>query len=333
VSKRRRPKTKRSRPKKSKPAAVGARLYKYLGPQILDKALAAEDTVAFKCSLPRDFNDPYELFLTIDYDQDSEVLAYYRETIGEVTQHPTTCFSKSPAVIPMWAHYAENHEGAVVEVDEACIMERYPDAAFGDVDYADQAEPGIADLLRHAHATCKPRHVYMLQHAVGRAAYFTKLTCWSYEQERRLVVGKKDVVAANGIDLLRVPTGCVTALIAGCRASKHTKKRLKDIAARRGTRYFEMNISRSTSTPYFIDGTGAVWEFRAGQFDECELTCGSCGEPVQQDKDQCPWCSITKDDEHIAAGRNPMRMLSAHGLLEEYYRDMAEIDRRHREGE
>jgi hypothetical protein len=62
-----------------------------------------------------------------------------------------------------------------------------------------------------------------------------------------------------------------------------------------------------------------------------DFTCGSCGEPVQQDKDQCPWCSIAEDDEHEAAGRNPMRMLSAHGLLEGYYRDMGEIDRRHRE--
>jgi len=311
---------------------VSARLYKYLGPQVIAKAFAAENSVAFKCSLPRDFNDPYELFLTIDYHQDPEALAYYRETVGEVTQHPTTCFSNSPEVIPMWAHYAENHEGAVVEVDEACIMQRYPDAAFGDVDYADQAEPRIAELLRHAHTTCKPRHVYMLQQAVGSAAYFTKLTCWSYEQERRLLVSKKDVVAANGIDLLRVPTKCVTALIAGCRASEETKKSLKDIAGRTGSRYFEMNISRSNSKPYFIDGAGTVWEFRAGQFEERDFTCGSCGEPVQQDKDQCPWCSIAEDDEHEAARRNPMRMLSAHGLLEGYYRDMAEIDRKHHEG-
>jgi hypothetical protein len=72
------------------------------------------------------------------------------------------------------------------------------------------------------------------------------------------VVSKTDVVAANGIDLLRVPTKCVTALIAGCRASEETKKSLKDIAGRTGSRYFEMNISRSNSKPYFIDGAGTA---------------------------------------------------------------------------
>ena len=145
---------------------MGAKLYKYLGPEIVGRAFEERVTCTFKCSLPRDFNDPFELFLTIDYQQDPDVLAYYREVIGAIPQRATTCFSKSPEVVPMWVHYAENHTGVVLEVDEDCVSESHPETAFGDVDYLAEADPGILAALRHAQTTCKPRHVYMLQKAV-----------------------------------------------------------------------------------------------------------------------------------------------------------------------
>jgi hypothetical protein len=79
-------------------------IYKYLGHEVIDKLFQSPDNVTFKCSLPKDFNDPYELFLTIDFKEEPELLAFYADAIGELPQYPTTCFSRSPAVIPMWAH-------------------------------------------------------------------------------------------------------------------------------------------------------------------------------------------------------------------------------------
>src|SRR6202051_1411211 len=93
------------------------------------------DSVTLKCSLPKDFNDPYELFLTIDFNQEPDLLAFYADAIGEIPQSPTTCFSRSPAVIPMWAHYAQNHEGFVIEVSEEKLCEMLPEIACGDVSY------------------------------------------------------------------------------------------------------------------------------------------------------------------------------------------------------
>jgi len=60
-----------------------------MGPEILDLAFSPEDEkVGFKCSLPEDYNDPYELFLSIDRTLDPQLLAFYQESIGEIPQIP-----------------------------------------------------------------------------------------------------------------------------------------------------------------------------------------------------------------------------------------------------
>ena len=162
-------------------------IYKYLGPEVIDKIFQSPDKVTFKCSLPKDFNDPYELFLTIDFNEEPDLLAFYADAIGELPQYPTTCFSRSPAVIPMWAHYAQNHEGFVIEVSEEKLSEMLPDVSCADVSYSDVPMRDLSSSLRMAYGTSKMRHTYLLRRGVLYAAYFTKTSCWAYEQERRLV--------------------------------------------------------------------------------------------------------------------------------------------------
>ena len=38
--------------------------------------------MTLKCSLPRNFNDPYELFLTVNFREKPEALAFYTDVIG-----------------------------------------------------------------------------------------------------------------------------------------------------------------------------------------------------------------------------------------------------------
>lgn len=52
-------------------------IYKYLGSSYLDHVLGSTDRVTLKCSYPKAFNDPYELFLTVDFSDDPEALAFY----------------------------------------------------------------------------------------------------------------------------------------------------------------------------------------------------------------------------------------------------------------
>ncbi|WPO00633.1 hypothetical protein [Pseudomonas sp. MUP55] len=98
-------------------------LYKYMGPEIADKFLLPDGNCSLKFSYLKDYNDPFEFFLTIDYNQGPEILAYYNEMISMVTQQPVTCFSKSPLITPMWAHYASNSQGFLAEINEPALDE------------------------------------------------------------------------------------------------------------------------------------------------------------------------------------------------------------------
>ncbi len=309
---------------------MSSKIYKYLGSEVLNLALSKDGVCSFKCSYPKDFNDPYELFLTIDFQQDPDLLATYKDTIGDLPQLPTTCFSKSPSVIPMWAHYAHNHRGVVVEIDETKLSELMPDINFGDVDYLDSPREGLADMLARACRIGKPRYHYLLQSGVFSAAYYTKHTCWSYEQERRLVANDSLVKTTNDIMLLDLPTECISAIIAGHSTNDETKKMVRQLSNDVGAKYFEIKIGKTTATPYYIDSDGITYQYNSGPITKCESTCQKCKEPLKDDSKLCSWCAISEQHEDHAARTNPLRMLQEIGQLDDYYKGMQEIDRKHR---
>jgi len=304
---------------------MGAKIYKYASPSVIDYIFESDDTCTIKCSFPRDFNDPYELFLTIDYNQPPEVLAFYKEVIGNIPQLPVTCFSKSPEVLPMWAHYSENQQGFVVEFDEDLLKQHFPNLKPADVDYQDEPHEGLLDLLHRGHFIGKPRYVYLLQRGVFSAAYYTKQSCWSYELERRLVLGADDVIDRAGIMLLRIPIECVTAIISGPRAIPATRQRIEELCHKAQGLHFDMRIGKSTTKPYFVTKELNTYLFDGSSIIAADFYCQECGEPVAEGAETCPWCAINKEHEYAASRGNPMRMLAQVGLLDDYYKSMNEI--------
>lgn len=302
-------------------------LYKYAGPDVFEKHFAIPGYCSLKCSYPSDFNDPYELFLTINYDQSPEVLAYYEETIGEIPQRPTTCFSKSPEVVPMWAHYAHDHRGVVIEIDEDKLSQHFTEIGFGDIDYQDEPDDEIEQQLHRALMTCKPRHVYFLQTAVMSAAYFTKASCWSYEKERRLVARSADIEEVDGVQLLYVPYDCVSALITGSRTSEAVRSAVRDRAEEIDCPYYEMNISRSRTKPYFVDLNDERYLFVENEFVNAQNCCMTCAEPIDEECEECAWCAVRPEHRETAAEQNPMRILQHVGTLGEYYDECERIRR------
>ncbi|WP_338832196.1 DUF2971 domain-containing protein [Bradyrhizobium sp. 27S5] len=306
-------------------------IYKYLGPEVLDKVFPSPDNVTFKCSLPKDFNDPYELFLTIDFNQKPDLLAFYADVIGELPQYPTTCFSRSPAVIPMWAHYAQNHEGFVIEVSETKLSELLPDISCNDVSYSDAPIHDLSSSLGMAYGTSKMRHTYLLRRSVLFSAYFTKTSCWAYEQERRLVAqDEKDTRTVGPIILFDVPKKCITSIICGARASDATKQSLKEKAKELGCRYFELRIGKNSATPFFVDGSEQPFSFDQGQLSACNQYCGTCMEPIAREALECSWCQISDQLRQDAASRNPFRILDNLGMLDTYVAEMDAITARGR---
>ena len=252
--------------------------------------------------------------------------AYYNEVIGEIQQRPVSCFSKSPCVIPMWAHYAHNHSGIVLEIDEDIVLQHFPDMAFGDVDYLDETSEDLEILLERAYSIGKPRYHYMLQKGVYSTAYYTKQKCWEYEQESRLVTKESDIERNNNMMLLRLPIECVTSIIVGQKTNEDIANNVSEFADEIGAEFYRLKIGKTITTPYFVDGSGCSYQFDGKNISVAENSCESCGEPISASKNNCSWCAIEKHHEMYAAQNNPFRMLHRHGLLEGYYRTMNEID-------
>ena len=303
---------------------MSKRIYKYAGSTYLNDAFG-DSGVTAKFSFPRDFNDPYELFLTIDFNEKPEVLALYADAIGELPQLPTTCFSHSPAVAPMWAHYAQNLTGFAIELDEEKLQKQFPECRFDDVQYKPSADDGLKETLYRAYAIGKPRYTYMLRGGVFNAAYFTKLECWSYEQERRMLAPESEIRHHNGMMLLDIPKDCITGLICGPRASPETNQALKAAAANLSCEYLQMKVGRSNAVPYFIDGNGVSLSFDGSSISPAAANCKTCKEPVAPGSDSCSWCRINDAHKQDAMGRNAYRVLDHLGLLEEYVKGMDDI--------
>ena len=301
-------------------------LYKYVGPTYIDKVFADRDHICLKCSYPKDFNDPYELFLTIDFDESPEILAFYADAVGELPQLPTTCFSRSPAVIPMWAHYAQNLQGFCIEIDEELLSECFPKSGFGDVDYHDEPKASLKDILYRAYRIGKYRYMYFLHRGVFSAAYYTKASYWSYEEERRMVIKENETRIANDLILIDVPKKCITGLICGPRASKATMLAIREEADRIGCRHFMLKIGKTSARPYFLDLNSDPFIFNGSDIEQSENYCETCKEPISSEEEQCSWCQI--DEFHIsdAASRNPYRMLDHYGLLGSYIESSIEIE-------
>ena len=309
-------------------------LYKYMGPDIADKFLLADNKCSLKLSYLKDYNDPFEFFLTIDYNQEPKILAYYKEIISMVTERPVTCFSKSPLITPMWAHYASNSQGFVVEINEdrlkKWLREQEAAESFGDIDYQDTPHDHMQDMLQRAYVLCKPRHVGFLWQAVSSAAYFTKQTCWSYEQERRLITNQKASNKINeNLSLLYFPADFVSSIIVGAKSSPETKKQIREISDKIGCKYFEKRIGRTSTNPYLLDSDNNTYTFDGSDIVLHTDRCASCLEPKSNVKSkQCAWCSITDNHEKDAEHRNSFRMLDRAGILDNYLKTFLEIGRR-----
>lgn len=300
-----------------------------MSPEIAEIAVSAQGA-KLRCSYPKNFNDPYELFLAIDFNEAPDVLAFYNDVVGALPQLPTTCFSKSPSVTPMWAHYGKGLTGVVVQIDEDLLNKHFGDCGFGDVDYLDDPPDDLNALLNMAFATCKPRHTYLLRQAVFSAAYYSKNSCWKYEQERRMVCSDHEVMHDGDMMLLQVPRTCVNALIVGPRAAAETKYEMQSRAKELGCAYYEMRIGRSTSLPYFEDQSDRPLLFNGDELEPSLSFCGKCKEPTSEGQDVCVWCQINDQLRNDAAMKNPFRMLHHLGMLETYIEQMDKISAHYR---
>ncbi|MCE0494656.1 DUF2971 domain-containing protein [Vibrio salinus] len=304
-----------------------SKIYKYFNNDVLDLVFDRDGFCGVKCSLPKDYNDPYELFLGMDLNTPPELLAFYYDVISEIPQSPTTCFSYSPIVSPMWAHYANNHSGFVLEFDLEGMQEYFEGNPIWDVTYRKEPLEQLKNILARAVETLKPRHSYDLQEAVFVESYFSKYVDWSYEQECRLVDLKNKTENIAGNDILYIPYEFITSIIVGPKFPDDKVETSKKISKDAGLDWYELKIGKSYPKPYMIDFDKKSFIFNNSNIVSSEHCCTNCSEPLEVDRQLCAWCSITEAHKNDAAMKNPFRMLNQIGKLDEYMDAMGKVGR------
>jgi len=302
-----------------------SRIYKYFSHDVIDLVFNKEGHCGVKCSLPKDYNDPYELFLGMDLNTPTDQLAFYNDIVGDIPQNPTTCFSQSPIVSPMWAHYANNHSGFVLEFDLDGLQKHFEGNPIWDVSYRKAPHKNLKKILEKAAVLKKPRYSYDLQEYVFVESYFAKYDEWSYERECRFVDMKKITEDVCGNSILFIPIEFVTSIILGPKFPLENVEGTAALAEEKELTWYQLYIGKSHPKPFMKNENEEVFVFEDNCITKAKNTCSSCSEPLNNDESLCPWCNITEAHEEDAARSNPFRMLNDMGQLEDYMKSMGKI--------
>lgn len=301
------------------------KIYKYFTHDVMELVFNKEGFCGVKCSLPKDYNDPYELFLGMALNTPAEQLAFYNDIVGGIPQNPTTCFSQSPSVSPMWAHYANNHSGFVLEFDLEGLRKHFEGNPIWEVSYRNAPQENLAKILEKAAVLKKPRYTYDLQKFVFVESYFTKYDEWSYERECRFVDTQKVTEDVDGNIILFIPVDFVTSIIVGPKILQESLEKSLSLAEENDFDWYQLYIGKSYPKPYMKDECEEVFIFEGDCIVNTDNVCDSCSEPLSNGETLCPWCNITEAHEEDAARSNPFRMLDHMGQLESYMESMGKI--------
>jgi hypothetical protein len=134
------------------------------------------------------------------------------------------CLTESPTNLLMWAHYADAHQGLVIEFD--------PSSSFFD------QRLGPEDDLRHLRKVVyqEERPAVVLTEINDFTPFLTKGMDWNYESEWRMMVpisGATRVIGdgTNAVHLFGFPRAMVKSVICGCRMRDTKKAEIQEILA------------------------------------------------------------------------------------------------------
>lgn len=295
-----------------------ASIYKYLGLSIKDVFSECGNSFTIKISTLKEYNDPYEQFLTIDFSQDPSDIAQYKEAIRNEVDCFVSCFSKSPDIPPMWAHYANNMTGIVLEIDEGYLHDAISSdnneslIQFSDIEYRETPNPDLQRAIMLAQTTCDRRNYFRQQSAIRYAMYFYKTSSWQYENERRLLLDPnikytpKKIGQGNTINLLELTSECITSIIYSDESNLTLEDRalLELLKNKNRIQIYQAKVDKAVMRPYFVDDSLEAYQFIDNKFQVIRSCC-KCNAPHNNRDDMCPDCAISEEDEIKAYFANP----------------------------
>jgi Protein of unknown function (DUF2971) len=148
----------------------------------------------------------------------------------------------------MWAHYAQAHQGVVIELDEDHpFFSKLEDSEYSgkvEVNYSSQ-RPGFPLDFGLDHEVNK--HIAEL---FGRVLYFTKSIEWMYEAEVRCMRVLFNATPSGYIDekgfdihLFDLPSDCVRGILFGCRISVNDEQTFLRLASTQ--RYCHLTLKKA----------------------------------------------------------------------------------------
>lgn len=126
---------------------------------------------------------------------------------------------------PMWTHYADEHKGLVL-----CLDEQHP---FFNRRRSENDEFYFVRKVRYLDGAPLP-----LANVDGDALLVTKGSQWSYEREWRMLVPLKDAthsktIGGDSIHLFAIPPAVLTGIVLGARATSATEAGLRHVLDKR----------------------------------------------------------------------------------------------------
>jgi hypothetical protein len=145
--------------------------------------------------------------------EQANMLKDFRKKINNTTH--IFCISKIKDSILMWSHYAQNHQGAVIEFKNENELKMHKE-----VKYLKEAYK-----IKH-YFDCKDDEEYFRNY--NNQLIYTKAKCWEYEKEWRGIYIKKN----NPNDYVDLPfdRNEVVGIYLGCRMKDSAKRAIKIIA-------------------------------------------------------------------------------------------------------
>lgn len=236
-------------------------LYKYLPVYSFDaqgkkinilKYIFENKTLRF--SSPLSFNDPFELrpYISEIIDEEEHLVvskaSQYINNIGKSNQFyydnvikpllldiGVLSLSETHTNLVMWAHYANNHSGIVLEMDELHPFFHTP--------------PHKHDLL---HKVRKVEYIAkrpIVNSDMWENTLLTKSKEWKYEKEYRMIILFDEEDRSTDKYNINFPPEIVKSVYIGCKAEQETIKYIKHITSKgewRHLKIFQFDIDEKT---------------------------------------------------------------------------------------
>lgn len=193
--------------------------------------------ISYDKSSTEDILEKFAKFQINDFDRVREIIwAGWNEKMG------IACFSESPDIIQMWAHYTENHRGIVIGIEESEFVK--DKEALVTVCYRDNMVlfpiTGIPERLDQ-------NTIKFIPEVVGR-----KESNWSYEKEIRIYI-RLDEKDADGNYYFKIPASSIKEIYLGLRSDETTKLIADCIKQREEYKHLKIYKMRKHKSAYKLE--------------------------------------------------------------------------------